>query len=179
MIMCHPPFFSLFSFSAFLLAVFLFSGGRVLWLRQCELMENVKAACRGALALTRADCGVTPAVLPWAWSWNPISFAGDASHVLSGLLWKPLPTPSTPRLLLTVYHSSYKTWLVSTCDDPGRGCFHGLERRICLITLATTCSNLCRRARWKSRGEGGKKCIFIFSALEKETNFKYTKGNCF
>lgn len=59
-----PPFFSLFSFSAFLLAVFLFSGGGVLWLRQCELMENVKPACRGALALTRADCGVTPAVLP-------------------------------------------------------------------------------------------------------------------
>lgn len=38
-------------------------------------MENVKLGCSDALALTRGDCGVTPAVLPSAPSRNSISFA--------------------------------------------------------------------------------------------------------
>lgn len=60
-----PPFFVLSGRLRFML-----------WVREGELMENVKPACSAALALTRADCGMTPAVLPRACSWNPISSQG-------------------------------------------------------------------------------------------------------
>lgn len=61
MIVCGSLFISLFWVFLFL---FSSAGGCALWVREGELMENVKLACSAALAVTRADCGVTPVVLP-------------------------------------------------------------------------------------------------------------------
>lgn len=101
-------------------------------------MENVKPACSAALALTCADCGVTPVVLPWACSWNPISLLGYGA-CFSSRLWKLCPLAFSKMSIIPLKKNCFHQWW------PGLGAFllsHRRQWHICLITLDPLCSLL-------------------------------------
>lgn len=147
----------------------------MLWVREGELMENVKLACSAALALTRADCGVTPAVLPWACSWNPISLLRYGA-CFSSPLWKPCPqSPTPPRLLQTVYHCSNKTWFVFTCDDPEWDGFFGSQAGVAHLFNHIRPFLLPAPKLGGDRKVGNK---LLFFSLWKRKKIEISKCNC-
>lgn len=137
----------------------------MLWVREGELMENVKPACSAALALTRADCGVTPALLPWACSWNPISSLGCGA-CFSSRLWKPCPPASSKMSIIPLIKP---------------GLFSPVMTRVRRISLGSQAAvahlfNHIRPFMLSAlRLSGDRKIRKLCSVFRKERNLKYTK----